>query len=100
MQTQIWSVMIFIVMNSDNDGDSIMADCKENEDCIIVSDKYSPKRCKLEVEKNLYCKLTPGDDTVLPTDLQYIWRKSWQRCSEIGHRVSNKFAKVQTMFWI
>ena len=75
MQTQIWSVMIFIVMNSDNDGDSIMADCKENEDCIIVSDKYSPKRCKLEVEKNLYCKLTPGDDTVLSTDLQYILKK-------------------------
>ena len=75
MQTQIWSVTIFIVINSDNDGDSIIADCKESEDCIIVSDKHSPKRCKLEVEKNLYRKLTPGDDTVLPTDLQYILKK-------------------------
>ena len=61
IQSEICSVSIFIVVNSDNDGDCIIADCKESEDCIIVSDKPSNKRCKLELEENLQHKLIPGD---------------------------------------
>ena len=48
-------------MNSDSDSDRITTHCKEDEDCIIVTDKPSPKRCKLELEENLHCKLTPED---------------------------------------
>ena len=32
-------------MNSDSDSDCLITDCKEGEDCIIVKDKPSPKRC-------------------------------------------------------
>ena len=49
-------------MNSDNDGDCIIGNCEESEDYIIVLDKPSPKRCKLEPEENLHRKLIPGDE--------------------------------------
>ena len=48
-------------MNSDIDDDCIISSCKESEDYIIVTDKPSPKICKLESEENLYRKLIPGD---------------------------------------
>ena len=48
-------------MNSDIDGDRIVADCKEKEDWFIVTDKPTRRRCKLEPVENLYCKLIPGD---------------------------------------
>ena len=48
-------------MNSDNNGDCIISACKESEDCIIVTDKPSLYRCKLEAEKNLHRKLIPVD---------------------------------------
>ena len=38
-----------------------IASCEECEDCIIVLDKRSPKRCKLEPEENLHRKLITGD---------------------------------------
>ena len=34
-------------MNSGNGGDYIVANCKESEDYIIVTNKSSPERCKL-----------------------------------------------------
>ena len=61
IQTQICSVSIFIVINSDSDSDCIITDCKEGEDCIIVTDKPLPKRYKLEPEEILHRKLIPGD---------------------------------------
>ena len=48
-------------MNSDSDSYCIITDCKEGEDCIIVTDKPSPKRSKLEPEENLNRELIPGD---------------------------------------
>ena len=48
IQTQICSVSIFIVINSDSDSDCIITDCKEGEDWIMVTGKPSPKRFKLE----------------------------------------------------
>ena len=48
-------------MNSDSDSDCLITDCKEGEDCIIVKDKPSPKRCKLELEDNLHLKSITGD---------------------------------------
>ena len=38
-----------------------IVDCKESEDYIIVTDKPSPKRCKLEPEENLHRKLIRRD---------------------------------------
>ena len=35
--------------------------CKESEGCIVVTDKPSAKKCKLEPEENLYRKLIPRD---------------------------------------
>ena len=37
-------------MNGDNDSNWIIVDYKESEDCIIVTDKLLPKRCKLEIK--------------------------------------------------
>ena len=48
-------------MNSDSDSDCIITDCKEGEDCIIVTDISSPEMCKLEPEENWHCKLILGD---------------------------------------
>ena len=48
-------------MNSNSDSDCIITDCKEGEDCIIITDIPSSKRCKLEPEENLHRKLIPGD---------------------------------------
>ena len=48
-------------MNSDSDSDCIITDCREGEDCIIVIDKPSPKRCKLKPEGNVHRKLIRKD---------------------------------------
>ena len=54
IQTEICSVSVFIFMNSSNKNDCMNTDSntdsKECEDCIVVTDIPSPKRCKLEPE--------------------------------------------------
>ena len=70
--------------NSDSDSDCIIADCKEGEDCITVTDKPSPKRCKLEPEKNLNRKLIPGDGHCIDK----------QSFRQTGHGICCKFTKV------
>ena len=48
-------------MNSNKDSDCIITYSTEGEDCIIVTDIPSPKRCKLEPEENLHRKLILED---------------------------------------
>ena len=54
-------------MNSDNDGDCIITDCKES-DCIIVTNKPLHRYLKLQM------------DIELPTALQYILKKVLTNC--------------------
>ena len=70
----MWS--IFIILNSDSGSDCMIADCKEGEEWIVVTDIPSSKRCKLKPEENLHCELMPellmSINIVLPTVLQYF----------------------------
>ena len=87
-------------MNSDSDSDRITTHCKEDEDCIIVTDKPSPKRCKLELEENLHCKLTPGDGHCITNYFAVHFEKKWQCFGQIGRGISHKFIKVWPIFWM
>ena len=64
-----------IVSNSNSDSEWIITDCKESEDCIIVIDKPSRKKCKLEPEENLLRKLIPGDGHCFAVILKRILTK-------------------------
>ena len=63
-------------MNSDSGSDCMIADCKEGEEWIVVTDIPSSKRCKLKPEENLHCELMPdlimSINIVLPAVLQYF----------------------------
>ena len=68
-------------MNSDIDDDCIISSCKESEDYIIVTDKPSPKICKLESEENLYRKLIPGDGPCIANCFAVNFEKNLDKVS-------------------
>ena len=58
--------------------DWIITDFEEGEDCIIVTDIPSPKRCKLEPEEILHHKLIPGDGHCIANSVVSTYRCIYQ----------------------
>ena len=60
-----------------------IANCEESEDYIIVLDKPSPKRCKLEPEENLHRKLITGDGHCIANCFAIHWEENVDKVLDI-----------------